>query len=196
MLDESFLPQNMDKSQKAALKKAYTETAKAINEKILELQDYLEETGNHSEAYADIQESGGLLPTKAPSTIQEMLDELTRGQLFEQSETSTPAGVEQFYNDFASQFEADENGDYKEGEYFEESPQIDLNKKWVYLDRIKQYNPKIIAEFGGVSETLDEIEKAMISGANMDEWIIDIFNSYESDIESFRQKYHKEKYNL
>lgn len=166
IMNEGFNPPHMDKSQKKALDEFYKKMAQETNEKIERLRVYLEQSGNRSSAYDDIMQSGGRIPEKTPKTFDEMRIQLKRMQFFDDDETSTPDGVESFYNDFEEQFSDD----------IDDIP--DLSKKWTYLRRLQKYNPAIIEQLGGISETLNEIETQMINN-NIDEWIVETLNSYE-----------------
>lgn len=180
MIKEGFRPDlsQMTKSQRKAMEREYRKRAKQVNKKAKTLKDYLHETGHHSESYDDLIESGGLIAETMPKNIDEIFVEMMRGKIFTESETSTPQGVEQFYEDYENAWDDD-------------VPPINLDDKWIYYHRLEKLNPNIIRDLGGISNVLDKIESAMISGRNMDEWVTNLYNYYlnedTSNLEKFRE---------
>ena len=184
---ETINPQRFDKSQKEQIKREYDRKRKEVSERLDDLQNYLDKTGAHSEAYDDFLTSGNGLTTleESPDSFEQMLNEYMRGELFTQSETSTPQGVREMYEDFAEEyggFEDDEEIDFSE---------VDTSMKWDYLRRLQRYNPQIISDLGGISEALDMIESAIIDGFDMDEFITNLINQYEASATERRQKFYK-----
>lgn len=184
---ETINPQRFDKSQKEQIKREYERKRKEVSERFDELQNYLDETGAHSEAYDDFLTSGDGLTTleENPDSFEQMLNEYMRGELFTQSETSTPQGVRKMYEDFAEEyggFEDDDEINFNE---------VDTSMKWVYLRRLQRYNPQIISDLGDISEALDKIESAIIEGFDMDEFITNLINQYEASAAERRQKFYK-----
>lgn len=178
----------LDKSQRDAVQKYYNQTRERINSEFDVLQNYLNDTGAHSAAYEDFLTSGDGLAempeTKlSAKTFDDILREFMRAAIFENDETHTPDGVESFYDDFA---------EYYDGE----TPEIDLDEKWIYLRRLQAWNPSIIEDLGGISQALDEIENQMINGTDMDEWITRIINDYEEKRTDKIRKYNERKYKL
>lgn len=184
---ETINPQRFDKRQKEQIKREYDRKRKEVSERFDELQNYLDETGAHSEAYDDFLTSGDGLTTldENPDSFEQMLNEYMRGELFTQSETSTPQGVREMYEDFAHEY-----GGYKDDEdiVFRE---VDTSMKWNYFRRLERYNPQIISDLGGISEALDKIEEAIIEGFDMDKWCMAIINGYEAQAAERRQSFYK-----
>lgn len=182
IMNEGFSPPHMDKSQKKSLNDFYKKMATETNEKIERLRVYLEQSGNKSKAYDDIMQSGGKIPEQTPKAFDEMRIQLKRMQFFDDDETSTPEGVESFYDEFNEQF-ADT----------EDIP--DLSQRWAYFRRLERYNPAIIEQLGGISETLNKIVAQMMNG-NIDKWIIDTLNSYEQAEKETIENYYKNRKKL
>lgn len=183
---ETINPQRFDKSQKEQIKREYDRKRKEVSERFDDLQNYLNETGTHSEAYDDFLTSGNGLTEleESPDSFEQMLNEYMRGELFTQSETSTPEGVREFYDDFAREY-----GGYEDEEI--EFREVDTSMKWDYFRRLERYNPQIISDLGGLSGALDQIESAIIEGFDMDEWCTAIINGYEAQAAERRQKFYK-----
>lgn len=183
---ETINPQRFNKSQKEQIKREYNKKRKEVSERFDELQNYLDETGAHSEAYDDFLASGDGLTTleENPDTFEQLLNEYMRGEIFTQSETSTPQGVREMYEDFAEEY-----GGYEDEEI--NFSDIDTSMKWEYLRRLKFYNPQIISDLGGISETLDMIESAIIEGFDMDEFITNLINQYEANAAERRMSFYK-----
>lgn len=184
---ETINPQRFNKSQKEQIKREYNKKRKEVSERFDELQNYLDETGAHSEAYDDFLTSGDGLTTleENPDSFEQMLNEYMRGEIFTQSETSTPQGVREMYEDFAQEyggFEDDEDINFRE---------VDTSMKWVYYKRLLFYNPSIISDLGGMSEALDMIEAAIIEGFDMDDFITSMINQYESTAAERRKNFYK-----
>lgn len=184
---ETINPQRFDKSQKEQIKREYNKKRKEVSERFDELQNYLDETGAHSEAYDDFLTSGDGLTTleENPDTFEQMLNEYMRGEIFTQSETSTPQGVREMYEDFAEEY-----GGYEDEDDFDFS-EVDTSMKWDYLRRLQRYNPQIISDLGGISGTLDMIESAIIEGFDMDEFITNMINQYEATAAERRKSFYK-----
>lgn len=193
IVNDGWIPDKnkLDRGQINALERAYEKRARATNKKISELEEYLLKSGNHSHAYDDIQESGGKIREKAPSDLTDMFVEIVRMQQFEDSETSTPQGVEYFQQEFEDEYMND--ADFQTEPNYE---MPDLNMKWNYLRRIQDYNPNIIGMYGNISDMLDEIEMQMVSGTDMDAWIIELFNRYENASEEDKKLWAKNRYSL
>lgn len=190
MIVEGFRP-NMDfvsPSVKRGIEREYKKRAKQTNKKIKTLEKYLKKTGHHSQSYEDLQESGGRIKEKVKD-FEEMQRELYRMENFNESETSTPDGVEQFYDDFARSWdnEFEENADF-------EMPNLD--DKWKYLHRLERYNPAIISSLGGISATLDIIENAMLQGWNMDGFITQMITAFEKDDSESKERFKRFYYEL
>ena len=168
MINEGLRPWNMDKSQKKQLETAYEKFAREINQKALELHKHLQEKGYHSDAFEDLMESGGFLPEKAPTSIDELQTEFTRGKFFE----TTSRDIDSDYNEEIPDID---------GDFIDEIPDINTNDKWKYFRRLQRYSPNIIQDMGGMYETVDKIETAMYSGVDMDLWCAEIINSYERE---------------
>lgn len=181
---ETINPQRFDKSQKEQIKREYEKKRKEVSERFDDLQKFLDETGAHSEAYDDFLTSGDGLTTleENPDTFEQMLNEYMRGELFTQSETSTPQGVREMYKDFAEEYGYEDEDDFSE---------VDTSMKWDYLRRLQRYNPQIISDLGGISEALDMIESAIIEGFDMDEFITNMINQYEATAAERRQSFYK-----
>lgn len=168
MINEGLRPWNMDKSQKKQLDTAYEKFAREINQKAMETHKYMQETGHHSAAFEDLMESGGVLPEKAPQSIEEIQAEFIRGKFFE----TTARDIDNDYNSEMPDIDDD---------FTDEIPDINPNDKWTYFRRLQRYNPDIIQALGGISETLDLIESAMYSGFDMDLWCAEIISAYEKE---------------
>lgn len=193
---ETINPQRFDKSQKEQIKREYNKKRKEVSERFDDLQKFLDETGTHSEAYDDFLTSGDGLTTleENPDSFEQMLNEYMRGEMFTQSETSTPQGVREMYEDFAEEYGgydfAEEYGGYEDDEEIDFS-EVDTSMKWDYLRRLQRYNPQIISDLGGISEALDMIENAIVEGFDMDEFITNMINQYEASAADRRKNFYK-----
>lgn len=170
---------HMTDKQRKSLEDFYKKIASETNEKAMNLHNYLQSTNNFSESFSDLMESGGFISETPPKNLNDMQIELQRARFFNESESSTPEGVENLQAEF-------------EEEYGEE-PQPDLNMKWRYYERLKRWNPQMIEDLGGMSETLDKIESHIIAG-DIEEWITSIINQYEqANAETIKDYEEKEK---
>lgn len=182
----------LDREQQKQIENEYQKKRKEVSEKMDALQNYLNETGYQSEALDDFTASGKPELEEKPKSFQELLDEYVRAEIFTQSETSTPEGVETRYKDFYEEYEKTDDDDFEEWR----KSAVDINKKWSFYRRLERLNPQIISDLGGKSETLNLIEKAIYQGFDMDEFIVNLINQYESQINSQKEDFEQNAHRL
>lgn len=175
-------PRKITAQMKKDLDNLLKETAKRVNESLFALREYEKATGRQSPS---------IMPDiEYPKDIQDKIAEITRGIVFENEETSTVSGTEEFFDTVGDDFEDFfEDVDFQTGGEYKSKPDRDRIIRRI-LDMMPEKSSSEVADMvdyviystGGIMDD-DEITIAVVE---MLQGETKRRNNFEQNAETFR----------